>query len=184
MKNQKKWEHLLSMALRQSIVAGYKKGEKVSSLSRKFNVSRTTIYTFIRQEKAGGLKGLEPHYSNCGKSRPTKEEYIYRAVRCLRTWHPSWGLEKIHAEIQRMRSHLKLPHYRTFNRWFHWNKQLDISLKSVLPKSNFKQARRLHEGWQIDAKEEMTISDGSKNCWLNIVDEYSGTVIAPPVFSL
>ena len=102
----------------------------------------------------------------------------------MRAWHPTWGSEKIHAEMRQMRPNLQLPHYRTFNRWFHWNAQLDVSLKSVLPKSNPKQARRLHEGWQIDAKEELTIADGSKNCWLNITDEYSGTVIAPPVFSL
>jgi len=86
--------------------------------------------------------------------------------------------------MHRMRPELKLPHYRTFNRWFHWNNQLEVSTKSVLPKVNARTAKRLHEIWQIDAKEEMIIADGSKNCWLNITDEYSGTVIDPPVFSL
>lgn len=174
----------LSMALRQSIVACHKKGEKVASLSRRFKVSRKTIYTLIEREKADGIEGLQPHYNNCGKLRPNEGQFIFRAVRCMRTWHPNWGSEKIHAELQSMRPQLELPHYRTFNRWFHWNNQLDLSIKSNLPKSHPKQAKRLHEGWQIDAKEELTIADDSKNCWLNIIDEYSGTVIDPPVFSL
>jgi hypothetical protein len=51
-----------------------------------------------------------------------------------------------------------------------------------LPKTKPRQAKNLHEGWQIDAKEEMRLADGSKSSWLNITDEYSGMVIDPPVF--
>jgi len=174
----------ISMALRQSIIERYKKGEKVASLARTFKVSRGSIYSFIKRETSNGLEGLVPHYRQCGKIRPSSNQFIFRAVRCLRTWHPTWGAEKIRAEMHQMRPDLKLPHYRTFSRWFHWNKQIVVRLKSSLPKQKTKQATRLHEGWQIDAKEEMTIADGSKTCWLNITDEYSGTVIDPPVFSL
>ena len=174
----------ISMALRQSIVACYKKGERVTALAEKFKVSRKTIYSLIQREKEKGIEGLQPHYQNCGKVRPKENQYIFRAVRCMRAWHPNWGAEKIHAEMNLMRPQLNLPHYRTFNRWFHWNKQLETLLKSSLPKYNPKQAKRLHEIWQVDAKEELTIADGSKNCWLNITDEFSGMVIDPPVFSL
>lgn len=170
------------MAIRQSIIERYKKGEKISFLSRAFKVSRGSIYTFIERESSGGIEGLRPKYGACGKTRPDEKDFIFRAVRCLRTWHPSWGAEKIRAEMLQMRPELKLPHYRTFTRWFHWNKQLTPRLKSNLPKTSSEQAHHLHEGWQIDAKEEMRIADGSKNCWLNITDEYSGTVISPSVF--
>ncbi|MCP4131629.1 MAG: helix-turn-helix domain-containing protein [bacterium] len=172
------------MALRQSILERYKKGEKISFLARVFKVNRGTIYSFIKREASEGIDGLRPNYDKCGKSRPYENEFIFRAVRCLRTWHPAWGAEKIRAEMLRIRPGLQLPHYRTFNRWFHWNGQKEMLLKSKLPKPKSRQARRLHEGWQIDAKEEMTIADHSKNCWLNITDEYSGTVIDPCVFSL
>ena len=52
------------------------------------------------------------------------------------------------------------------------------------PKEQARWAKHLHEGWQIDAKEEILTANGYKNCWLNIVDEHSGTVIDPPVFPL
>lgn len=170
------------MAIRQSIIERYKEGEKVSSLSRNFKISRGTIYAFIKRESSEGIKGLYPNYDKCGKARPDESGFIFRAVRCLRAWHPGWGSEKIRAEMLRMRPGLKLPHYRTFTRWFHWNNQIEVRLKSNLPKTKPKQAMRLHEGWQIDAKEEMAIANGSKNCRLNITDEHSGTVIDPPVF--
>lgn len=174
----------VSIAKRQSIVALCKKGEKISKVARDFNVSRRTIYRLIECEKANGSKGLQPRYSNCGKKRPDADQFIYRAVRCIRNWHPGWGAEKIHAEMRRMRPDLKLPHHRTFTRWLHWNKQIEVRLHSKLPDQEAEKAGGLHHIWQIDAKEEMEISDGSKNCWLNIVDEYSGTIIQPPVFSL
>lgn len=172
----------ISMAIRQSIVERYKKGEKISTLSRYYKVSRVSIYSFINREQSEGLKGLCPKYDNCGKVRPSSTQFIFRAVRCMRAWHPSWGAEKIRAEMLQMRPQLDLPHYRTFTRWFHWNNQIQVRLKSSLPRPQARQAKHLHEIWQIDAKEEISIADGSKNCWLNIADEFSGMVIDPPVF--
>jgi hypothetical protein len=172
------------MATRQNIVARYTQGERISSLAREYQVSRRSIYTLLERHSLEGEAGLRPRYEQCGRTRPDAASFIYRAVGCLRTWHPSWGAEKIRAEMQRMRPELSLPHYRTMTRWFHWNEQITVPLKSNLPQTTTRQATRLHEGWQIDAKEEMHIADGSKNCWLNITDEFSGTVIDPPVFPL
>jgi hypothetical protein len=173
------------MAVRQSIVAGYKRGEPISKLARTFGVSRGSVYSFIKRARCStpSAEALRPNYSNCGKPRATAQDFVFRAVRCLRNWHPDWGAEKIHAELLRMRPHLELPHYRTFNRWFHWNGQAPTKIRSQLPQSTAGKATELHTCWQVDAKEEMTLADGSRNCWLNIADESSGTVIQPPVFS-
>ncbi len=79
------------MAVRQSIVERYKKGEGVSSLSSAFNVSRGSIYSFLDREQANGAVGLRPGYDNCGRPRPCEEGFVYRAVRCMRAWHPEWA---------------------------------------------------------------------------------------------
>ncbi len=78
----------------------------------------------------------------------------------------------------------ELPHCRALNRWFHWNGQAETPPRPALPKARRRDAKHLHEGWQADAKEEMEAADGTMDCWLNITDEYSGTVIDPPVFPL
>lgn len=168
------------MAIRQNILAHYKQGHSISRISRHFEVCRTTIYTLIRRYEKDGQTGLEPKYANCGKTRPSDQDFIFRAVRCLKTWHPGWGAEKILAEITLKRPKLDLPSERTVYRWFKWNKQ--TSARSKLPKEPKKWAEQLHEGWQIDAKEEMRTQDSQLHCWLNITDEHSGTVIDPPVF--
>jgi hypothetical protein len=174
----------IPMAIRQSIVERHARGETISSLSRQFQVSRRSVYNLINRHSCEGDSGLRPRYANCGQQRPLESDFLFRAVRCMRAWHPGWGSEKIRAEMQRMRPNLALPHYRTMTRWFHWNGQMEIRLKSKLPQTGTRQATRLHEIWQIDAKEEMRIANGSKNCWLNVTDEYSGGVMDPPVFSL
>lgn len=172
----------VKIAVRQSIVQNFKQGISISQIARNFKVGRTTVHQIIKRYKENGEEGLKPHYANCGKSRLSSDDLVYRAARCLKTWHPKWGAEKIQAEILLVRPDIELPSVRTFNRWFQWNKQNTSTTK--LPKAPRKWAKFLHEGWQIDAKEEMLTIDGNKQCWLNIVDEKSGTVIDPPVFSL
>ena len=171
-----------SMAIRQSVIAQYKKGQSISQLAKNFKLSRRTIHNLVKRYQSHGEQGLKPLYSNCGKVRPDCNEFIFRAIRCMKTWHPGWGAEKIRAELLLLRPHLQLPSIRTMYRWFAWNEQNKVRTK--LPKEPRQWAKELHEGWQIDAKEEMLIADGTKQCWLNITDEKSGTVIDPPVFSL
>ena len=174
--------HAIPMAIRQNIIAHYKKGQSISSIARDFKVSRGTVYSFVNRYEQQGLKGLKPLYDHCGKSYPGVEDFIFRAVRCMRAWHPNWGADKICAEILRMRPTLEIPTVRTCYRWFKHNGQTpNLSKLPGLPRQ---WAKQLHEGWQIDAKEEIRIADGSKCCWLNIIDERSGTVIDPPVFPL
>ena len=170
------------MAIRQSVISQYKKEIAKSRIACNLKIGRTTVHSIISKYEQEGEKGLIPKYDNCGKPRPQSSDFIFRSIRCMRTWHPSWGGDKIRSKMLQLRPHLDLPEVRTFYRWFHWNKQIDP--KSKAPKEQARWAKHLHEGWQIDAKEEILTANGYKNCWLNIVDEHSGTVIDPPVFPL
>ena len=138
----------ISLSTRKQIISSYKQGKSISELSRVYQVSRSSIYTLLKRYKSEGEIGLISKYENCGKIRPNSSDLIYRAVRCFRTWHPSWGAEKIHAELIQLRPSLaaRLPHHRTFYRWFHWNNLVEI--KTRLPKEPYKWSKRLHDGWQ------------------------------------
>ena len=170
------------MSLRRSVIAQFQKGKSKTQIAQNFGLNRGTVHTLVQRFESEGEQGLKPLYENCGRERPDETDFIYRAVRSMKTWHPGWGGEKIHAEISRMRPSLKLPSVRTFYRWFHWNDQVKPSSK--VPRQPAQWAKRIHEGWQVDAKEEMRTTDGTKQCWLNIIDEHSGTVIDPTVFPL
>ena len=174
----------LSTAIRCSIIAEYNKGKNISALSREFSVTRRTIQILLKRYKSSGDLGLQPKYSNCGKERPKETNFIFRAVRFLRHYHPSWGAEKIYSEIKYKYPDRSLPHHRTMTRWFYWNGQLESKCRNDISTIDFPAASNPHDCWQIDAKEEMRTADGKKQCWLNIVDEKTGMVIEPPVFPL
>ena len=46
-----------------------------------------------------------------------------------------------------------------------------------------KKVRAVHECWQIDAKENLCLLDGSKACYLTMVDKKSGAVLTTPCFN-
>ena len=168
------------MAVRQNIIAAHQAKQSISAISREFGVSRTTIYNLLARHQEQGEAGLQPRYAHCGKVRPHEQDFVYRAVRCLKHWHGGWGAEKIRAHLRLYRPQLDLPSVRTMYRWFAWNEQTPP--RSQVPRTAQQWAKRLHEGWQVDAKEELRTADGQAHCWLNITDERSGTVIDPPVF--
>lgn len=169
-------------ALRWSIVEGRQQGKTLQSLAMEHQVSYATVQSLCARFAVAGSAGLKPAYDRCGKIRPGSGDFVFRAVRCFKAWHPSWGAEKIRSELMLRRPGLKVPPARTLQQWFHYSGQANQRLKQ--PRAPRAWAQSVHEGWQIDAKEEMQTLDGVKNCWLNIKDEHSGAVIDPPVFPL
>ena len=136
----------ISMAIRQSIIEGLDRGERITSLALKFGVSRGSIYNLLKRVKtSSGESSLRPNYAGCGKRRPTPEDFVFRAVRCLRTWHPAWGAEKIWGEMRCMRPELILPSHRTMSRWMRWNEQIPSSLRNEPPQPKAPKASRLHD---------------------------------------
>jgi hypothetical protein len=43
-------------------------------------------------------------------------------------------------------------------------------------------ASQAHDIWQMDAVEQLRLGSGDGVCWLRLVDEYSGAVLATTVF--
>ncbi|MFK7972593.1 MAG: hypothetical protein AB8F95_19640, partial [Bacteroidia bacterium] len=124
---------------------------------------------------------LVPRYSNCGKQRPDSTHFVYRAVRCFRHWHPTWGAGKIRAELLRLRPELSIPKVRTLQRWFVWNKQ--SKQRSTVVREHVGWAQATHDTWQVDAKEHAQLADKTRHTWLTIIDEYSGGIIDAGLFS-
>lgn len=170
------------MGLRLRIIEGHQKGQSLRDLAFEHGISYVTVQMLCIRYNTSGVEGLKPRYGHCGKRRPDSRDMSYRAVRCYKTWHPTWGAQKIRTELLLKDPDLKLPGIRTLQNWFHSNGQ--TTRRSKQPRTEAHWAKSVHEVWQIDAKEEMQTLDGRKNCWLNIKDERSGAVIEPPVFPL
>ena len=52
------------------------------------------------------------------------------------------------------------------------------NLETKIPRPKGDWAKKVHETWQIDAKERIVLADGSQGCWLTIIDEKSGATLA------
>lgn len=173
----------INAGIRHLIIEGRHSGKTLSELSALHGVSYTSVQQLCHRYNEEGKTGLKPRYSSCGRKRPdASSHFIYRAMLCYKCWHPTWGAGKIKAEILLLRPELSLPPLRTIQKWFCYA-GLD-KLRNRLPRQAKQWAKSAHEVWQIDAKEEMQIRDGTKNCWLNIKDEYTGAVLSPVVFPL
>lgn len=172
----------LSPETRHRIIELRQEGLSLQHISLEVGASFSAVQSLCARYKAQGADGLVPRYSNCGLSRPSSSDLVYRAVRCFRAWHPSWGAGKICAELSQLRPTLELPSQRTLQRWFHWNGQAQRGSKA--PERLSRWATSTHQGWQVDAKEVVRLKDGSENSWLSIIDEHSGGIIDAGVFPL
>ena len=172
----------ISTAKRLSIIEQYEKGKSLLQISKDEKISYATVHRLYHRYKEKGISGLTPHYNRCGSKQLKSSKLIVRAVRCLKTWHPSWGAGRIKTKILQKYPQAQLPSSRTLQRWFRNNGQNKPQSKP--PQSARRWAKSVHDVWQIDAKEEVRLANGQKVCWLNITDEKSSAIIDPPVFSL
>jgi hypothetical protein len=171
-----------SMAKRQHIIEQFIAGKPMLQISKEEGLAYLTVWEVCRRYKEQGVAGLKPRYDNCGGKVHGSDELVWRAVRCLKHWHPGWGAGRIRAKLRQKYPHLALPCLRTLQRWMVANGQ--NKPRSHPPKEPRHWAREVHEVRQVDAKEEIVLANGEKVCWLNIEDEKSGAIIDPVVFPL
>lgn len=168
------------LPIRLHIVEFRQKGLTQSQISQRTSVSLSTVKTILRRHRQRGDEGLSPDYDRCGSQQLRSSPFIIRAFVCLRKWHPTYGYDQIFSQIKSKYPDLKLPDRRTVYNW--WHRFNLVAKRSKPPKPEADWASKPHQTWQVDAKEEISIANGQKHCWLNVVDEYSGAPLSPPVF--
>jgi transposase InsO family protein len=130
-----------------------------------------------------GEDGLTPDYEHCGIQQvaATPPEMVEEICRTRRA-HPRWGAEMIRLELP---SQTNVPCSRTVRR--HLRK---AGLNPALPgrpplcdRPRVPRAERPHQGWQMDAAEELRLRGQRRACWLRFVDECSGAFLSTTVFA-
>ena len=169
-----------TFALRMQIVNDCNSGLTYTEVSEKYSVHYNTVREYYKKYQSKGEKGLIPDYSNCGKQLPSSEDLIYRATCWLKRLHPDWGAPFIRIKLEEHYQGHDLPSIRTMQRWFQYKGLNKVA--SRLPKPIADWAKKPHDTWQVDAKEQVVLADGGKGCWLTIVDEKSGALLATLVF--
>ena len=177
-----------SLATREAIICQRQLGISMSEISETLAVSYTSVrqlckrYSDSPQPESDLQSILIPHYSNCGPQTEKWSSDVVNAVLLLKTDHSRWGAPRLLVELERQLSGQPLPTIRTVERWFRKNNLGKPPRQTGEPAIG--RARGVHNIWEVDAKENLTLLDGQEACYLTTVDEKSGALLASPVFPL
>ncbi len=156
-------------------------GQPMSKISTELNISYTSVREWIKRYKNKGVIGLVPSYKM--NQRPTiySKEIIEAAVTYKKT-HPDWGAPFILIKLKDDFPDLPRPKARWLQQIF---KKRGLQAKrNKIPQASNKWAKHVFDRVQVDAKEKMKTMDGQDCCYLNFVDEFSGSELDAFLFPL
>lgn len=168
-----------SIATRKEIVERRNRGESFRHIAQAMVLSYDTVRAIWRHWERGGT--LAPHYEACRHKGPRKAPAVVEAALGLKRDHPRWGAGLIRVLLSEEFDPQMLPSERTLQRW--WRQAgLGRTPAAVQSASKVRRGTEVHEVWAIDAKEKMTLGDGSGASWLTISDEASGAMLLAEAF--
>ncbi len=160
-------------------------GYSYRALAAKYSISYNTARHICVSYERYGQAALQPDYSACGRPISAQAERNYRLVRLLKYLHPQWGIPFIVSRLKVAYPDLVLQSIRHYQRRI---KADQINRGQALPTaklpkpSNLRDVRQPHQEWQIDAKEQIELLDGSPACYLNVTDTKTNALLATKVF--
>jgi len=174
-KNSTKMElrlEFVTLAMRESA--------NISALCRRFEISRTTGYKWIRRYKAEGKEGLRDRSRKPRNSPNKTSDRVEEAVCAVRRQHPGWGGRKIRRVLRRRAEANKLPFGEdkvpaasTCTRILH---RRDLIREEDAEKSasyeRFEKERP-NQLWQMDFKGDFLLDDETRCYPLTVVDDHS-----------
>ena len=166
------------MGLREQFIALKQQGCSLPSICVQLGLHYGTACHLSAQLRRQG--DLAVHYRNCGPKKPLTAAPLVRAALWLRRRHGSWGAPFIHLKLSERYGSEGMPAVRTLQTWF--RRQGLTRPPQRLAAPSIGGAKAVHNIWQVDAKENLTLLDGTRACYLTITDEHSGAGLAALVF--
>jgi transposase len=165
---------------RRQAIGLWEQGVKKSEISRQLGVDYDTLLGWIKRFSQEGESALSFRYDRCGR-KPLGDS---NAVKCkaleLKGKHGEWGAGYLRVHLVRAFPGEKIVQPRQIQRW--------ISEKGLVPKRT--QLPPVPGDWvkkplervQVDAKERLKTKDGKECCYLNFIDEHTGSELDAFVF--
>lgn len=180
----------LSIAVREQMYNLQKSGQTATMISKSLGLPFGTVKQLCRRFRQLGEEGISPSYHNCGKQVALGLADQKSAFLSLKLEHPSWGAPRLRVEQQLLREQQNagkdaaapLASVRSINRWYR-QEGLNKPRKQTNEPS-IGRSKAPHNIWEVDAKERLTLVDGSPACYLTITDEYTGAWLEAIVFPL
>jgi hypothetical protein len=149
-------------------------GEKQTEIAQTLGISVQTVGRILTRDPSD----LVPRYAACGQRWSAGRSAQQAAVIALKRAHPRWGAEMIRLELAP--SDTALPSARTLQRWF---RQAGVhQRRERVPQPRTDKGVTVHAVWEVDAKEQVRLGDGSLASAMLAVDEASGALISALAF--
>jgi hypothetical protein len=149
-------------------------------ISRILCVSYGSVRQICAHYDEFGLEGIDTQYQHCGVViRDSVSQSIYDKALSLRKAHEGWGSDRIHVELVAAYG-VAAPTVRTLQRWYCKERYSEPKMKHNEP--NIGKSQAVHNIWQVDAKEQITLTDQQVACYLTFTDEFSGIWLGSVVF--
>ncbi|MBL7809885.1 MAG: helix-turn-helix domain-containing protein [Saprospiraceae bacterium] len=170
-----------SIAVRQQIIQLKQSGQTHAQVSEALHIGIGTVQNIWKRYRAGGEAALCVSYERCGLRVKQVDEIAFRLVRLIKHLHPSWGVPLILLKVSEKYPTLRLRSIRQYQRRiFSSSGKLPTSI--LPPPIPVDQSRIAHDSWQIDAKERFSMQNGVETCYLTVVDEGTGALLAARAF--
>jgi transposase len=170
-----------SFELRLTVSQLRDSGQTYIKIAQDLGLSEKTVRTWCKRYAISGISGLAERSKTNGRPFKVEDVRSYRLVRLLKHLHPMWGVPFILTKLRDKYPKLLLENARLYQRRLkiHYNLLPEPTLP---PKPTILKSRIAHDTWQIDAKERLVMLDGQVACYLTIVDEDTGTLLAAEPF--
>lgn len=166
--------------IRQAMFKRVQHGATATELSQIFGLFVRTVRNLLKRFRERGEEGVTPDYHRLPQPPPPPSHPAFAPAVLLRQEHSQWGAGLIRAYLAKQGVQ-PLPCVRTLQKWFR-RAGLGPPPPGKRPASSANRATAPHQTWQVDAAEEIELGDGTRVCWLRIVDEFTGAVLHTAIF--
>ncbi|MTB49416.1 helix-turn-helix domain-containing protein [Lewinella sp. W8] len=170
-----------SLATREQMVSFFEKGMNRRAIAAKLGVSYGSVCKLIKAYLAQGRSALSTNYQNCGR-KATYDSRIYERAVEMKGENNLLGAGYILLQLAEEFPGQALPKERQLQYVF---KRGGLQpQKTRRPRDESGWARQPLECVQVDAKERLHTADGRPCCYLNYVDEATGSELDAFAFPL
>lgn len=165
--------------IRVKIIRDRNAGHKLVAIAEETGYSLAGVKKIWRQYRQKGESALKADYSRCGKT-PRKHFSDAIEAEITRRKDGLAGAGYLYSVLREAHPEERIPSQRAIQR--RWAKQGNPRSPKRKGQSSNTWTKEVHHTWQIDGKEQVSLSDGTQVSWVNIGDEASSTALHAEVF--
>jgi transposase len=166
--------------VRKTMFKLFKRGLSTDAVAQRFGLPLRTVRRLAARFRERGEEGVRPSYVAKPVNPKAFAETVKESFVQLRREHPTWGSGYLRLRWSEAHPRERLPSDRSIREWL---AEAGCTRPSrVRPPASKNRAAAVHDVWQMDAADQMTLGGGQGASWLRLVDEKSGAVLKTVVF--